>query len=179
MRVPLGARSDTRLRRLEDAFDQLHRLHRNLQSRQIAAPLAAWRAHLCSHPTQRHVRAEGPFLRLPTSSAHHFFNILLQRAQPSVRIRHASPNNLRPTAIGKAAALLDSRDKPLVPGGNRRQPLSQRGDLSVLSRAEKAQRQMEVFRAAPNSHPAPATTVASRRSAFPAPLAPGCRQRLD
>ena len=101
------------------------------------------------HPTQRHMRAKVPFLRLPTSSAHHFFNIPLQRTQPSIHIRHASPNNLRPPAIGKAAASLYSRSKRFMPRGNRRQSFPQGGDLRVLRRAEKAQRQMEILRPHP------------------------------
>ena len=157
--------------RLEDAFDQLHCLHRNLQPRQLSAPLAAWRSHLCSHPTQRHVRAKSPFLRLPTSSAHHFFNIPLQRTQPSFRIRHASPNNLWSAAIGKAAAFLYSRDKLLVLRGNRRQSFPQRRDLRVLSRAGESAASNGDSPAAPNSHPASATTVALHHSASPMPLA--------
>ena len=51
----------------------------------------------------------------------------------------------RSATIGKATAFLYSRNKPLVPRGNCRQSFPQRDDLCVLSRAEKAQRQMEVF----------------------------------
>ena len=54
-----------------------------------------------------------------------------------------------------------------MPRGNRREPFPQRGDLRVLSRAEKAQRQMEIIRPHPTHTLRLATTVASRRSACP------------